>query len=158
MAEDAIPQMREQIEALEKQLKAEQRAREEAVNTARKMTAREVAREAGLDPTHGELFANANPSVDVTVETLNSFADQFKLRSQPAPVEEAAAPNTDDSALSSFEGGGSRPGAPGQPTGGPEQMTREAWNELNRKDPGAARVALSQGRVQLRADNPWVNA
>lgn len=160
MSDDAIPQMREQIEALEKQLKAALKGQAEAQNTARKMTAREIARETGLDPSHGELFATSNPEADISVEALQGFAEQFKLTpsvTEAAPKAEADESSAVEESLASFPGGGSRPGSGGQPSAGSEKMTRDEWNDLNRRDPQAARVALEQGRVQLRADNPWVS-
>lgn len=159
MSDDAIPQMREQIESLEKQLKAALKGEAEAQSTARRMTAREVARETGLDPSHGELFASSNPEAEISVDALKGFAEQFKLAPSgtQAPAAEADESSEVEESLADFPGGGSRPGAGGQPSAGTEKMTRDEWNDLNRRDPQAARVALEQGRVQLRADNPWVS-
>lgn len=162
MSDETIPQMRETIESLQKQLKAEQKALAETQARARKAEARELARSVELDPAHGELFAASNPDADLTEDAFRAFADQFKLAPAAAPSTsdegEEDESSVADEGLAGFTGGGSRPGAGGQPSARTEKMTRDEWNDLNRRDPQAARVALHEGRVQLREDNPWLQS
>jgi hypothetical protein len=153
--EESVPQMRERIEDQNKelnQLRADNR----------KLSAREAFRDAGLNPAHGDLFAAQAVKGDITVETAKAFAEQFGLSTESPEKsttdQETPAAKTDepdDSALSNMSGGGSGVGGIGAATATPK-LTRDEWIELQKSDPAAARQALLEGRVQLRADNFYV--
>lgn len=158
MSEETVPQMRERIEALEKQVKDEADARSAAESKARLYEARDAFRGKGLKAEYAELFISQH-SGDVTEEAVNGFVDKFgfKPESTPPPAAEEGSETvknvTGSTALSNMSGAGSRPGDGGQQTPGEEAMTRQDWNELNKKDRVAARAVLARGGVQIRKDN-----
>lgn len=162
MSEQTIPEMRERIDALDKANKKLEGDLKVQVQTNRTLQAKEVFRDKGFDPKHGELFATTNPDGDITGEAVEAFVEQWSLSAaketpateETAPVEgtEQGAPSTASTNLAGMNGGGSGPGGGGQPAVEATTLTKDQWHELNRTDPVAAREALS--RVELRKDNP----
>lgn len=157
MSEETVPQMRERIEALEKQVKEEADAKSAAESKARLYEARDAFRGKGLKAEYAELFIS-NHSGDVTEEAVNGFVEKFGFKPETAPTPPAEEGSTvknvtGSTALSNMSGAGSRPGDGGQQTPGEEAMTRQDWNELNKKDRVAARAVLARGGVQIRKDN-----
>lgn len=162
MSEETIPQMRERIEALEKQTKtAEQRATE-AESKVRVFEAREVARDQGFSPKTGELFAKVNEG-EITPEALNTFATENGLQpvKETTTESEGTSEEADDSGetdttgnLGAMSGGSSASGSGGQQAAGSKTMTKAEFHSLSQSDPVAARQAALEGRVELRADNP----
>jgi hypothetical protein len=166
MSEETIPQMREQIESLTKDLT---KVKDESVSLAkenRTLKARDIAREQGYDASRGDLFASANPDADITAEALDQFVQNFNLGSAPsgdevkdegAPSGEGDPPTGEPAGsgdLANMARGGSRPG---DSAGGasPEKMTRQEWQELHANDPIAAREAVRQGQVEISSGNPF---
>ena len=159
MAEsDTIPQMREQIEKLQADIKKQQDSASELAKENRLLKARDVFRSQGYDPVHGELFANST-SGDITPEAVDEFAGKYGLTAT-APNEPPTSDEegTDDGgdAMADFSRAGSGAGSGG--AAGPQEnaLTREDWIALSKSNPAAAKEAVAAGRVQLRADNPWV--
>lgn len=163
MTEETIPQMRETIERLQKDLKAAQAKQAELETTNRSLSAREVAREANFDPKVGELYAKTADG-DLTAEGLTAFATDLGLpsalapavESSEAPVEvEGSAPEAPGGAeLAEMSRGGSS-NSPGAGSATEETMTRAEWTELSRTDPVAARDALAKGKVRISRNNPY---
>lgn len=158
MAEDTIPQMRERIEALEKQLKAAEADKAALNKETRLLKARDVFREQGYDPVHGELFANSSEG-EITAEAVDEFAGKYGLVPTSTPDESPAEDeaSVDDAAddMASFSRAGSGAGSGGAAGPSENTMTREEYMSLAKSNPAAAKEAVAAGRVQLRADNPW---
>lgn len=160
-----IPQMREQIESLTKDLTSSREKTAVVEKDNRRLLARDLAREQGYEASRGELFAAANPDAEVTAENLDAFVQLHNLGK--------ASESGDGGAGSSSEGGNDPTGAsnvssdlaqmsrggsrPGDSAGGAtqEKMTRQAWQALHQTDKTAAREALRQGRVEIDPGNPW---
>jgi hypothetical protein len=164
MSEETIPQMRETIERLSKDKAGLQKENSELQTQVRVRDAREAFRTAGYEPSQGDLFVAANPDGEITVESVNEFATQFKIQpaessgggdggsneEDPASQEPAGSTN-----LAPASGGGSRPGdSAGSAT--EQTMTRAEYMELAATDPAAARAAVASGRVEISGDNPWL--
>lgn len=161
MAEETIPQMRERIEALEKQVKSLSGDKDTLNTENRTLKAREFARDQGYDPVHGELFASSTDG-DITADGLSEFANKFGLNptstevaNETTSTEESAEDNAD--AMDSFSRAGSGPGTAPAAGVGSDTLTRQEYMELAVSNPAAAKEAVAAGRVQLRSDNPWVN-
>ncbi len=158
MSEETVPQMRERIEALEKQAKDATTAAQAAESRARLFEARDAFRTKGLKPEYAELFLGAHQG-DITPDAVDGFVDKFGFQpeSTPPPADDSAKGAETNppasSTLSAFSRAGSSVGEGGQQTPGTTTMTREDWNELNKKDRGAARAVLARGGVQIRKDN-----
>jgi hypothetical protein len=169
MSEETIPQMREQIDSLTSDLEKARTTVGDLTKDNRRLLARDVAREQGYDAKTGELFANSNPSVDVTAEALDAFVQEYpglgKAASGDETGGEAPAEGGDQTQggdgtspdLSQMSRGGSRPG---DSAGGAtqEMMTRQDWQALHANDPIAAQEAVRQGRVEISSGNPWGDA
>lgn len=168
MAEDGtIPQMRERIEQLNKEV-AKRDAEIASLNgEVRKFSARDAFREAGYAPQHGDLYAaQAGDELDLTPDSITTFADQYGL--SPVAAATTAEPEPDlveggdggeadpDAELASFSTGGSGAGEGGQPSA-TQKMSKEDWRSLQKTDPVAAGRALREGRVAMREDNFWLN-
>lgn len=158
MAEETIPQMRDRIEEQNKELSSLRREN-------RTLKASELFRDKGYSPSHAELFTSSHEG-DITAEAVEEFVQKFDLAPQSAPEtppsdtqseEEAPAPDPGEG-LSDFSGGGSRGGSGGAATPGTKTMTKEAWKDLQKSDPAAAKLALLQGRVELNPNNPYVKS
>ena len=164
MSEETIPQMRERIEALSKQVKDAEKASREAQDKARLYEARDVFREAGYNPKHADLFVKSHDG-DITAEAVGGFAGEYGLAPATASTSEESSPEQSETGkdedpgkdLSPFNRAGSGAGEGGAATANDNLMTRDEWEDLNRRDPNAARAALQRGRVQIRKDNPWVS-
>lgn len=167
MSEETIPQMREQIAALEKQLKEANRTLASQATENRVLKARDVFGAQGFDPKAGELFAAQNPDGDITPEAVNAFVEAYGVGKAGAPSSQGDAADVDGgesdpapapgaSDLAKLNRGGSRAGDGG--SGGPstQPMTRQEWQSLYAKDPAAAQAAVRQGRVQVSKDNVYV--
>lgn len=165
MTEETIPQMRDTIERLQKDLKSTASEKDKLATENRQLTARELAREAQLDPKYGELFAKTAEG-DLTVDGITEFAQEFGLPaaetegsdaggdgySGEAEGSEASTPGSAD--LSKMARGGSSAGE-GAGSATEETMTRAEWTELSRTDPAAAQAALAKGQVQISRNNPY---
>ena len=165
MSEDTIPQMREHIKELEKQNKGLVSDNDTLTKTNRTMTARDAFREEGYPSSYGDLFAGQRPDEEMTSESMDKFVTDFgltKTTEDPEPNVTAdegdqtpnVAPGSEDLALMSRSG--SRPGDGGTGSSDQKTMTRDEWKDLSRTDPAAAKAAVSQGRVQVSKDNPYV--
>lgn len=158
MSEETIPQMRERIEALEKQTKEATQAREAAEARARLFEARDAFREKGLNPKHADLFVS-NHTGDITADAVGAFATEYGLAPVTQPTTETATGEgqdpSSDAALAALSRAGSGAGEGGAAAAGDGPMPREEWEALNARDPNAARALLRQGKVQIRGDNPW---
>lgn len=165
-AEETIPQMRDRIDAQNKQL-AGLRKQNQELRTA---AAEAVFEQQGYNPRHAELFVNqtAEQGTVPTPETVAAFAGEWDLAkpqleseqsSAPAETEEAEEQPVDQqtpgSALAPMSRSGSSEGA-GAGGAGTEKMTRQEWIQLSKTDKGAADTALRQGKVQLSGDAPPV--
>lgn len=160
--EQTIPQMRETIDRLSKDKTGLERTVQELRSEVRTYQAKEVAVEAGYMPAHGKLYAAVNTEGDVTVEALAAFAMEQGLppaasSNQGSSEEEESSTETKESGdtnLAGMAGGGSRAGDGGDGGVQSETLTRQAWQELFRADPAAARQAVASGRVEIDKGNP----
>jgi hypothetical protein len=157
--------MREQLDSLTKDIGKVKDENASLAKENRLLKARDIAREAGFDPSRGELFASSNPEVEVTQEAVVEFVGKFNLASASSGAGSAEGasggqgdPATDQPAgsadLTNMARGGSRPGdsAGGASTG---KMTRQEWQELHANDPAKAREAVRQGQVEISSGNPF---
>lgn len=162
MSEETIPQMREALDNATKTIKKLEEDLTKQAGENRRLQAREAFRTAGFKPEHGDLFASANAEAEISVETALQFANEYNLQpvevsggeQTPPQGEDAGAPTGSEN-LNSMSRAGSRAGEGGQQSTGNKTMTRQEWEQLNVRDPNAARQALAEGRVLIRADNPY---
>lgn len=166
MSEETIPQMRDQIDNLTKQLKDAQSTNSKLTKENRVLAARDIFREQGYSPKAGELFAAQNPEGDITVEAVDTFAQEFGFgvlgsgtegqegNAEEGGTESETAPGSTE--LSLMGRGGSGVGEGGASGSSSEPMTRQEWQELHARDPQAARAAVASGRVQISKDNFYV--
>ena len=166
MSEETIPQMRDQIDTLNKANKDLTSDNVRLTGENRGFAARDAFRNEGYAANHGDLYAAANPEGEITADGVNEFAGQFNLPKveivASAEGQEGSADEGDQSSdegagstdLADMARGGSRPGdsAGGAST---ESMTRAEWQSLMQSDPAAAKDAVRQGKVQISSDNPW---
>lgn len=156
MAEETIPQMRERIDALEKKLATEQKAREKAEADVRLFSAKEVFRSAKLPEVQAELFVKTHEG-DITPESVKEFATKFGVAPTEPVQKEATSEGTTTPAtgtkLADMSRAGTGAGEGGAATAGDRPMSRQDWNALNQRDPAAALAVLRQGGVALRTDN-----
>lgn len=165
--ETTIPQMREALDNARKALEAANKQNQNLATQVRTLTAREAFAEAGYQRTHADLFVAKNPEGEITPDTISAFVDEFGL--VPAPKqEEPAAPPAEageagqgeapsSSGLASMSRGGSRPGESAQQGAQSRPLTQAEWQTLYAENPAAARKAVNDGRVQIRADNPYAD-
>lgn len=170
MSEETIPQMRETIDRLEKQVKETTKANTALANENRVLSARDVFGEAGYAKSQGELFAAQNPEGEITPEAINEFVEKYGV-AKVAPVTENEGGEGDSSdegesdptgttgspALGALSRSGSGAGEGGAGGSDSKTLTREEWQELNRTDPVAAKAAVHQGRVQISRDNVYAD-
>ncbi|MCI0558202.1 MAG: hypothetical protein MN733_06880 [Nitrososphaera sp.] len=165
MSDETIPQMREQIEALVKDLDLAKSNASTLAKENRRLLARDVARDNGFAASRGDLFASVSDG-DITAEGFLAFTqanDLAPLGSDSASTGSSGGGDLTPSApvgsadLSQMARGGSRPG---DSAGGAsqEKMSRQAWQELYANDPAAAREAVRQGRVEIASGNPFGDA
>jgi hypothetical protein len=159
---ETIPQMRERIEAQNKELASLRKSNSELGVEVRKMQARDAFRSAGFKAVHGDLYAAQYPEGEMSADSIAAFAKEYGLAAEEAQAaaepqeEEAETGAKTGAALSGMSRSGSRPGDGGQPAAGADKtMTRQEWVELSKSDPVAARKAVREGRVQIRKDNPF---
>ena len=161
MSEETVPQMRDQIKALEKDLRAERDTNAGLKTQLRVRDARDVFRDQGFNPKHGDLYAAVNPDGEITAESVVAFADEQSLNPISATSENAEEVDSADATaeaekdLSVMAGGGSSGGDGGAGGANVQSLTRPEWVELSRSDPAAARAAAASGRVQLNKGNPY---
>lgn len=162
MSEETIPQMRDQIKALEKQVKDLSGTNSDLVKTNRELAARDAFRDQGYSAEGGELFAAQNPEGDITPEAVDAFVSKYGLSKAEASdadavSEEEAAPEVAAGSpdLAALSRSGSRAGEGGASGSASEPMTRQEWQELMASDPAAGKAAVASGRVQISRDNPW---
>jgi hypothetical protein len=166
MSEETIPQMRDQIDTLNK---ANKDLAAEAVRLAgenRGFAARDAFRDEGYAANHGDLYAAANPEGDITADGVNEFASQFNLpkvdvvastegdEGSEGEGDQSSTEGVGSTDLADMARGGSRPG---ESAGGAssESMTSAEWQVLMQTDPAAGKEAVRQGKVQISKDNPW---
>lgn len=162
-----IPQMRERITELEKQVKAQTSQVDTLSVENRTLKAKDIFRDLGYRPEVAETFVKAVDG-EPTPDAVDAFAQQLGLTPQ-AKGESGAegaqgttsaegggtSESSETSALSSMARGGSSSGAGGQPTAEQQIMPRQEWIALSKTDPGKARQVLAEGRVGIRSDNPY---
>lgn len=166
MSEETIPQMRERINKLEKSEKELQSQNADLSKEVTTLKARDTFREQGYPASYGDLFAGQSDGSEVTVEAVQTFIEQYGLAPGDSPA--TGDGSTDEGDLESDQQpsgsedlallarGGSRAGEGGTGSSASETLTRAEYLDLARNDPAAAKVAVSQGRVQVSRDNPYV--
>lgn len=168
MNEETIPQMRERIDRLEKSEKDLKSQNGDLSKENTKLKARDLFREAEYPAAYGDLFAGQiEGSDEVTPEAVQTFIESYDLSKDGSPA--TGDSSTDDEGNSESEQkeknveglellsrSGSRSGEGGTGSSSSETLTREEYMDLARNDPNAAKVAVSQGRVQVSRDNPYV--
>lgn len=162
MSDENTPaELREQVEALTKDIAKERKAKEDLLKENRSLKARDSFREATLSPDLADLFVAVNPDGDISVEAAKDFAEKYGVGAAAAPDEqnggsgdgtEPPAPNTQGLDLINRAGSGAGNG--GQPPAGDKTMSVTEYVELLRRDKPAAQTALAEGRVRVRDDNP----
>lgn len=163
MSEETPSQLREQIDALNKDLGKAKKTAEDALKENRSLKARDAFRDATLSPELADLFVAVNPEGDITAESAKEFAEKYGVGAIQA-VDDAGGtdetpkpqPNTDG--LDQLDRAGSGAGQGGQQTAGDQTMSVTEYVELLRKDKVAASEALAKGRVRMREDNPMVRS
>lgn len=162
MSEEQTPaQMREQIDALEKDLGKAKTSNADLTKQVSSLTGQLAARDAGLDPGLADLFVASNPGAEVSVDGLKAFAEKWGIGAAKAPEapadeqkpEEAPTPNTEG--LENMARAGSGSGQGGQQAAGVQTLSAQEFADLSRRDLPAAQKALSEGRVRVRDDNPY---
>jgi len=166
MSEETIPQMRERIARLEKSEKDLESQKEVLSKEVTKLQARDTFREAGYPASYGDLFAGQSDGAEVTGELVEAFIETYQLSPDGSTTTEESgttdegnqeSEQSDDSKdLALLARGGSRAGEGGTGSSASETLTRDEYMDLARNDPQAAKVAVSQGRVQVSRDNPYV--
>jgi len=164
MSEETIPQMREQIDALTKQLKEANNSGSKLAKENRVLKARDIFREQKLDPKKADLFVGQHEG-DVTEEAVVAFAQEYGFEvvapegagegseGEPSGEESGseAAPGSEE--LGKLARGGSRAGDGGAGGAAVETLTRQEWQALMKRDPAAGKEAVRRGRVQISKDN-----
>jgi len=161
MSEETIPQMREQIDSLAKQVKELTQSNTGLVTDNRILAAKDVFRNEGLPPTHAELFVLKNPEGEATKEAVAAFVEEYGLLSSVSvasgEVPSGEAPGADapgSEGLANLARGGSGSGEGGVEGAAGQTMTRQEWQNLYAQDPSAAKQAYLQGQVRTSADTP----
>jgi hypothetical protein len=163
MSEETIPQMREQIDSLSKELKTLRATNTDLEKAKRVLTTKDIFRNEGYSPSHAELFVSMNPEGDVTKEAIVEFVGQYGLVAEKTSEEgqevsndegseTGNAPGSEDLATMSRGGSGSGEGSAGGAVG--KDMTRQEWQRLYAQNPAEAQNALRQGRVQFSDSTP----
>ncbi len=169
MSEETIPQMRDQIDSLEKSNKELASGNATLTKENRGLQARDVFRNEGYAANHGDLYAASHPEGDITKDAVNEFAGQFNLAKVELKTTDAGDGDGSDkggdtsgadasgsTALGDLSRGGS---SSGDGSGGtaPEKMTIPEWQALMQSDPVAGKEAQRQGRVEISSTNPWID-
>lgn len=166
--DEAIQNLKDQVERLEKALEAEQSKVQELTTSTetlgtvnKTLEAKGLFVDLGLSPKQAALFVRGlEPGAEVTKEAVLAFAQEYDLSAESSDSgsegEEGAgqsAPPVGNAPLSTMAQAGSRPGQASQGGAGTGSLTRDEWQALHKENPAAAGEALRQGRVQLREDN-----
>lgn len=166
-----IPQMREVIEQRDKTIADLTAKYQESQTQVRAFQARTALEEAGYNPKLSKMLVSHVGDGDIDEDAVASFVTEFELTpiskgASDAPATEQTEndtateePQESESASTSLSGlsrAGSHSGDGGQQAAGIEKMSRDDWLELNKQNPVAAGQALSEGQVEMRPDNFWV--
>ncbi len=163
MSEDTIPNMRDQIKALESE-NSKLRSNNETLETDnRAFAVRNAFVDQGYSPEHAELYASVSQD-EATADNINEFVTKYQLSpvsSEESSGETESADGGDESQssdesvgnLSGMSGGGSGAGSGGADGAGRESMTIQEWKQLSFTDKTAAEEAIRQGRVQVPQDS-----
>lgn len=162
MSDETVTQLRETLEASQKELKKLSRANEDLVKENRALQAREALRGAELDPKLADLYLGVNPEGEIDVEAVKTFAASYGIATTKAIQEESVEDESNgakkdppvEEGLANIGRVGSRGGEGGQPPVGTKLLSTSEFLELQRSDPSEASKALAEGRVKLRSDNP----
>ena len=162
--ETNIQKMRETIERLSKDKAGLESKNVELTQQLRVRDARDVFRQEGYNPKHGDLYAAVNPEGEITAEAAVAFATEQSLsvlEDTSGSSEESGDSASDDAGdqagKASMAGGGSRSGDGGAGGASVDTLTREQWKQLNASDPAAAQAAIASGRVEISRDNVYRN-
>ncbi len=164
MSDETVPQMRETIDRIRGERNTAQKQVTKLEGEIHVRDAREAFRTGGYDPRHGDLFAAKNPEMEITVENVSTFADEWNLAavegSSDSTDEGEGTGLVDDGseALSGMAGSGTASGEGGSDGATEQKMTPTEWKALMMSDPAAAKAAAVSGRVQLSEDNPWLGS
>jgi len=162
--EVSIRNQRDQINTLEKQVKALTGERDTLATENRQFAVRNAFVDEGYSAEHAELFASVNEG-EATSEAIDTFVTKYGLSQQGTTDSEEATETdgggdqsdsgTGSSKLAGMSGGGSGAGSGGADGAGGESLTRQEWQALYATDPAAANDAVRQGRVQVSSvDTP----
>lgn len=154
MSGETPDSMRDQIDALTKDLNKAKRQVDELLKENRGLKARDAFSE--INPDLAELFVAVNPEAEITVDAAKEFAAKYNFgAAAPAEEEEEETPSpTDNSKLNLINRAGSGAGQGGTAGPGEQVLSVPEYVTLLKKDKAAAEEALAKGLVRVRDDNP----
>ena len=168
MSDGTPKDLREAFESLQKEHEKLQKKNESLASENRTLKASNAFRDAELSPDLADLYVAANPDAsDISVDEALSFAQKYGIQGGAVPAAsddgqddgaeqepQVTKQEPDRSGLENIARAGSGAGGTGQPPASDKTLTRDEFLTLQRDNPAAARQALAEGRVKLRADNP----
>ena len=153
---ETIPQMRERIDSLTKQVKGLETDKTSLQGQLKARDARDAFAGQGFKAKLGDLYVSQNPEGDLSPEAVTEWATElgFSVESTDTSGTEDTSGTAGNADLALLAGGGSGAGAGGAEGADRSPLTIDEWKTLQRTDPVAAKAALS--RVQVSPDNPWL--
>lgn len=165
MADDApgLIELRESFKQLEKQVGEKDKTIAQLQQENRSMKAESLFSAEGFAPSQAKLYPVDR---ELTSDAVKAFAAEFNLTApaaapneQPTPpqgpqTQTTTSPGSPD--LSLIGQAGSRAGTGGQPPTGSEKISTAKLSELFRTNRPAAEKAIADGRVEMEANNFYV--
>jgi hypothetical protein len=157
VSEETPNELREQVDALTKDIGKMRKANEDLAKENRSLRARQAFSEATLSPELADLFVAANPEGDITVDSAKEFATKYGISAPVAEGEEeekTPKPQPNVEGLDAVSRAGSGAGEGGQLPAETNTMSVSEYVQLLKTNKVAASEALAQGRIRMRDDNP----
>jgi hypothetical protein len=157
VSDEDLAQVRERLDAVEKENKKLQKDNAALIAENRNMKATSAIVEAGLSPDVAGLFIAANPETEITTDAVKEFAEKYGIQGKAVSTEgtEPTAPSPDDKGLQNFARAGSGAGGSGAAPADTKYLTTEEFIDLQKRDKVAAQKALAEGRIKLSNQNPY---
>ena len=159
MSEETPTDLREQLDALNKDLGKIKKANEDLLKENRGLKARDAF--SGINPDLADLFVAANPDAEITAEAAKEFAEKYGFKVADASAEDQGGegentqtPKPNEAGLDLMNRAGSGTGSGGQQTVTDKTLTVSEYVELLKRDKVAAAEAAAKGLVRVRDDNP----
>jgi hypothetical protein len=158
VSEETPNQLREQLDALTKDLGKVKKANDDLAKENRSLKARQAFADATLSPDLADLFVAANPDGDINAESAKEFAEKYGIgvavASDDGGTDETTTTQPPVEGLANMNRAGSGSGDGGQQNVGDKTMTVPEYVDLLKRDKVAASEALAKGQVRVRDDNP----